>query len=101
MHRSMAASALLTFSLAMANQAVATPSTSGTGQSDDRIEAALRFSFNLRVGSFTMANNVLPRFGPVMDLLSVSPPGEVDNTDIQFPALAEDLGNWRGDDWLP
>jgi hypothetical protein len=42
--------ALLSLGLATATQAVATPSTFGPGQSDDRMEAAPRLSFNLCVG---------------------------------------------------
>jgi hypothetical protein len=60
---------------------------------------AARFFINPIAGSLSIANNMLPRVGPVIDvLLSIAPPKDSNDADIQFPALADDLGDWRGDD---
>jgi hypothetical protein len=90
-------SASLILGLAAATPAGATPHTPGAAQLDDRLEAALRFSINPFAGSLTVTNNVLPRIEQDIDaLLSVAPPKDLDNADIQFPVRAEDferLGN--------
>ena len=105
MHRWMAAisSALLIPGLATASPAAATPFINfSNGTSDDRVEAAGSFSINLFVGSFTIANNVSPRVGPVAGvLLSRSPPKDIDNSDIQFPVSMYDFESWSREDWLP
>jgi hypothetical protein len=90
-------SASLILGLAAATPAAATPHTFGGAQLDDRLEAALRFSINPFAGSLTVTNNVLPRIEQDIDaLLSVAPPKDLDNADIQFPARADEferLGN--------
>jgi hypothetical protein len=103
MHRWMAAatSALLFLGLASATPAAATPSTSGTDQSDDRMEAALSLSNNLFAGSFTVARNLLPWVVPVVALLSVSPPNDVESSEIRFPPQADEFENGLGNDWQP
>ena len=101
MHHSMTAtSALLFLFLASAPPAAATPSTSGTDQSDD--SAALSASNNLFAGSFTVAHNLLPWVKPVAALLSVSPPNDVESSDIQFPPPhVNEFESWLGPDWQP
>ena len=90
--------ALLILGLAAAIPVAATPHTLGAAQLDDRLEAALRFSINPFAGSLTVANNVLPRIGQDIDaLLSVAPPKDLDNEDIQFPVRADDFER-LGDD---
>ena len=103
MHHSITApSALLFLGLASAPPAAATPSTSGTDQSDDRMEAALSVSNNPFAGSFTVAHNLLPWVQPVAALLSVSPPNDVESSDIQFPLPhANEFESWLGHDWPP
>ena len=81
MHRWMAAisSALLIPGLATAAPAAATPFINfSNGISDDRVEAAGRFSINPFAGSFSIVNNVSPRVEPVAGvLLSRSPPNDI------------------------
>lgn len=107
MHRWMTAatSAFLILGIASAGPAAATPSTAGTGQSDDTMEATVTPSINLLARWFTVANNSLPSVEPVAALLSVSPPAsrpeDVDNSEIHFPPRADEFEGWLGHDWLP
>jgi len=96
-----ATSAFLILGLASATPAAATPFTFGTGQSDDRMEAALRFATNLFAGSLTVARNLQPWVEPVVTLLSLSPPDDIDNSEIQFPLRADEFEGWLGHDWQP
>jgi hypothetical protein len=86
-----ATSAFLILGLASATPAAATPLTFGTGQSDDRLFA----------GSLTVARNLQPWVEPVVALLSLSPPNDIDNSEIQFPPRADEFESWPGHDWQP
>jgi hypothetical protein len=56
--------------------------------------------FSLSAGSFTIANNVVPRVEMGEGrLLSVSPPEAVAHDDVPFSDIAKDLEGRTGDDW--
>jgi hypothetical protein len=93
-------SAFLVVSLVTAAQLVAAPSPIGTGGADDGTTPVPRSVFSLSAGSFTVANNVVPRVEMGESrLLSVSPPEVVAHDDVPFSDIAKDLESRTGDDW--
>lgn len=96
-----ATSSAFLLGLVTAAQLMATPSPSGMGGPDDSTGSVPRSVFSLSAGSFTVANNVVPRLEMGEGrLLSVSPPEVVAHDDVPFSDIAKDLESRTGDDWL-
>ena len=96
-----ATSSAFLLGLVTAAQLMASPSPSGMGGPDDSTVTVSRSVFSLSAGSFTVANNVVPRveLGEA-SLLSVSPPEAVAHDDVPFSDIAKDLESRTGEDWL-